>query len=172
MGGVDVTHEGFYAGTWAADVSQGLEIDLYGGYNGALGDLTYSIGATGYYYTDDFDDTYQELNLGAGYGIFSIDAAFGRYENFDGPTEDYSYIAPGLAYAGFYGLVGVFGNDFDGEYYEAGYGSRIESVGLDYKLAVIHGTGDLLGDNDGDGEEDEDTSVVFSISKSFQLLPR
>lgn len=170
MAGVDVTHAGLYAGTWAADVDQGLEIDLYGGYNGALGDLTYGIGATGYYYTDDFDDTYQELNLAAGYGIFSVAAAFGRYDNFDGPTEAYSYVAPRLGYAGFYGVVGVFGNDFDGEYYEAGYGSRFEPIGLDYKLAVIHGTGDLLGDTDADGDDDDETTVMLSISKTFQLL--
>jgi hypothetical protein len=74
-------------------------------------------------------------------------------------------------YKGFYGLVGIFGNDFDGEYYEAGYGSQFEPIGLDYKLYVVHSTDDLLGDTDGDGEDDDDTSVVFQISKTFKLFP-
>jgi uncharacterized protein (TIGR02001 family) len=171
MGGLDLKHKGFYVGTWTADVDEGLEVDLYGGYNGTLGDFSYGIGATGYYYTGDFDDTYEELNLSAGYRIFSIAAAFGQYENFDGPTEDYSFFAPRLDYKGFYALAGFFGNDFDGEYYEAGYGSQFEPIGLDYKISVIHSTEDLLGDTDGDGDPDDDDKLVFSISKTFKLLP-
>ena len=30
--GVDFEQGGFYLGTWAADVGDGLEVDLYGGY--------------------------------------------------------------------------------------------------------------------------------------------
>lgn len=181
MGGFDVQHEGFYAGTWAADVEQGLEVDLYGGYNGSIGDISYGAGVTGYYYTDDFDDTYQEVNLSAGYKVFSIAAAFGQYDNFKGSIEpgntepnrklDYSFIQPRLDYRGFYGLVGIFGNDFDGEYYEAGYGSSFEPIGLDYRVSLIYSTGSLLGDVDGDGRKDDDTQLAFSISKTFRLFP-
>jgi len=171
MGGLDVKHNGFYAGTWAADVSQGLEVDLYAGYNGSLGDFTYGIGGTGYYYTDDFDGTYEELNLSVGYKIFSIGAAFGQYDNFDGPTEDYTFVAPRIDYKGFYGLVGIFSQDADGEYYEVGYGSTFEPIGLDYKVSVVHSTEDLLGDTDEDGDDDDDTSLVFQISKTFKLYP-
>jgi uncharacterized protein (TIGR02001 family) len=182
MGGLDVKHEGFYAGTWAADVGQGLEVDLYAGYNGTIGDFTWGLGATGYYYTDDFDDTYQEANASVGWKIFSVSAAWGRYDNNEGtidggegavPNEelDYTFVAPRVDYKGFYGLVGIFGEDFDGEYYEAGYGSQFEPIGLDYKVSVIHSTDDLLGDTDGDGDEDDDTSLVLSVSKTFKLLP-
>ena len=69
--GVDYTHDsGFYLGTWGADVGLGLETDLYFGFAGG-DEFTYKIGYTGYYYTDDFDDTYNEINLGIGYGITS-----------------------------------------------------------------------------------------------------
>ena len=88
MGGLDFKASGFYLGTWGADVEQGLEVDLYGGYNGSIGDLNYGIGGTYYTYTDDFDDDYQEINLSLGYKIFSISAAIGQYDNFDGPTSD------------------------------------------------------------------------------------
>lgn len=171
MGGVDLKHAGFYLGTWAADVEQdgtdagdGLEVDLYGGYNGSFGDLSYGIGATGYFYTDDFDDDYREINLSLGYGIFSVSAAFGEYDNFDGPTEDYTFVAPRVDWKGFYGLVGLFSRDFDGEYYEAGYGSRFEPIGLDYRLSLIHSTDELTGADSGD------TSLVLSISKTFDLF--
>lgn len=181
MGGLDVKHSGFYAGTWAADVGDGLEVDLYGGYNGTIGDFTYGVGATGYYYTDDFDDTYQELNASIGYKIFSISAALGEYDNNEGLVEegadapneklDYTFVAPRVDYKGFYGLVGIFGDDFDGEYYEAGFGSNFEPIGVDYKLSIIHSTDDLLGDTDDDGDDDDDTSVVLSVSKTFKLFP-
>ena len=77
-GGIDFEHTGFYAGVWAADVGEltgdGLEIDGYFGYGGELGDFGYGVGFTGYYYTGDFDDTYQEVNLNASYGLVSVDS--------------------------------------------------------------------------------------------------
>jgi len=173
MGGLDLKSNGLYLGTWAADVGEGLEVDLYGGYNGSVGDFTYGVGATGYFYTDDFDDTYKEVNLSVGWKIFSIAAAFGQYDNFEGridggegsapnESENYTYIAPRVDYKGFYALAGFFSNDFDGEYYEAGYGSQFEPIGLDWKVSAIHSTEDLLGD-------DDDNSLVFTISKTFTL---
>jgi uncharacterized protein (TIGR02001 family) len=167
MGGLDAKVNGFYLGTWAADVEQGLEVDLYGGYNGSIGDITYGVGGTAYTYTDDFDDDYKEINLSLGYNIFSISAAIGEYDNFDGPTLDYTYIAPRVDYKGFYGLVGIFSQDFDTTYYELGYGNQFEPIGLDYKVSLIY-TDDtaILDGVDGDSE----TSLVFSISKSFGLV--
>ena len=68
-GGLDWEAGGFYAGTWLADVEQGLEYDLYAGYNASIGDFTFGIGGTGYFYTDDFDDTYLEaISAPAGSG--------------------------------------------------------------------------------------------------------
>jgi len=167
MGGLDASLNGFYLGTWAADVEQGLEVDFYGGYKGSIGDLNFGVGGTAYTYTDDFDDDYKEINLNLGYQFFSIDAAIGEYDNFDGPTLDYTYIAPRVDYKGFYGLVGIFSQDFDTTYYEAGYGNEFEPIGLDYKVSLIY-TDDtaILDGDDGDSE----TSLVFSISKSFGLV--
>ncbi len=58
QGGIDWNHEGgWYAGAWASNVSQrsypggGAEIDLYGGYNGKIGDVwSYTAGVYGYLY--------------------------------------------------------------------------------------------------------------------------
>jgi uncharacterized protein (TIGR02001 family) len=161
FGGLDVEHAGFYAGTWAAEVGQGLEYDLYAGYGGSLGDFSYGLGYTGYFYTDDFDDTYQELNFSAGYGLFSVEYALGEYDNFDGPKLDYGFLAGTLEYEGFYLKYGTFNKDFDGSYWEAGYGTEVS--GFDIGIAAIQSDKDLAG---GDSSE---TSLVFSIGKTFAL---
>ena len=158
-GGVDYEAGGFYAGTWAADVGDGLEVDLYGGYGADVGDVSLSVGFTGYYYTGDFDDTYQEINLGAGFGLLSLDVAVGQYDNFDGPTADYTYYALTLEKDGFYGKYAGFAQDFEGEYFEFGYGATVAEI--DLGIALILANDDLVGN----AEE----SIVFTISKSFDL---
>jgi len=157
--GLDYEANGFYVGTWGADVGDGLEIDGYFGYGGEVDDFSYSIGYTGYFYTGDFDDTYQEINLGGGYGIFSAEVAIGRYENFDGPTQDYTYYALMLENAGFYGKLGGFSQDFDGEYIELGYGTTLAEI--DVGVSLIIANDDLI------GEDDE--TLLFTIGKSFDI---
>jgi uncharacterized protein (TIGR02001 family) len=164
--GLDVEHRGLYAGTWAADVGDGLEVDLYAGYGGEVEDFSYAIGFTSYLYTDDFDDDYLELNLSGGYKFFTLDVAIGEYDNFSGPTLDYTFVSGTAEYNGFYGVIGVFSQDFDGEFYEAGYGNTL-SVGdtdlVDYTFSVIHSSDKLLGGKD-------DTSFVLSVSKTFDVF--
>ena len=158
-GGVDFEQNGFYAGTWAADVGDGLEVDGYFGYGGEVEDFSYSIGFTGYYYTGDFDDTYQEINLGGGYGPLSVDVAIGEYENFTGPTQDYVYYALTLEHNGFYGTYAGFSEDFDGEYLELGYGTTISEI--DVGVMLILANDDLIGN--------DDESLLFTIGKGFDL---
>ena len=160
--GLDFSQNGFYAGTWGADVGQGSEIDLYFGYEGEVSDWTYGIGATGYFYTDDFDDTYRELNLSLGYDFFSLAAAFGEYDNFAGPTVDYRFLSAAFDIGPVTFTFGTFGDDADGEYIELNYGWAFE--GLDLSFGVVHSTDDLLGTPGTD-----DTSLVFGISKTFEL---
>ena len=157
--GLDYENGGFYAGTWAADVGDGLEVDGYFGYGFDAGDVSLSVGFTGYYYTGDFDDTYQEINLGAGFGWLSLDVAVGEYDNFDGPTQDYTYYSLTVEKNGFYGKYGGFTQDFDGEYLEVGYGTTIAEI--DVSLSLILSNEDLIGEND--------EAIVFTIGKSFDL---
>ncbi len=159
-GGIDYEHGGFYVGAWAADVGDGLEVDGYFGYGTSVGDIDLSIGYTGYFYTGDFDDTYQEINLGGAFGPLSLDVAVGEYDNFDGPTLDYTYYALTLASeSGLYGTYAGFAQDFDGEYVEFGYGTTVAEI--DVGVAVIFANDDLVGD--------EEESIVFTIAKSFDL---
>ncbi len=158
-GGVDFEQGGFYAGTWAADVGDGLEVDGYFGYGGEVGDFSYGIGFTGYYYTGDFDDTYQEINLSGGYGLITLDVALGQYENFTGPTQDYTYYALTVEKSGFYGKYAGFSQDFRGEYVEVGYGTTVAEI--DLGISIIVSNKDLIGVSD--------ESAVFSIGKSFDF---
>lgn len=158
-GGLDFEKSGFYAGTWAADVKDGLEIDGYFGYGGTVGEFGYSIGYTGYFYTGDFDDTYQEINLGGSFGLVSLDVAVGEYDNFDGPTVDYTYYALTLEKNGFYGKYAGFSQDFAGEYFEAGFSTSIAD--LDVGISAIFANKDLVGSSD--------ESLVLTIGKSFDL---
>ncbi|MEJ2516202.1 MAG: TorF family putative porin [Gammaproteobacteria bacterium] len=159
-GGLDWEAGGFYAGTWLADVEQGLEYDLYAGYGGSIGDFSWGIGGTGYFYTDDFDDTYLEANFSLGWNWFTVDYAYGEYDNFDGPTLDYDFLSFTGEYNGFYATYGTFGKDFDGDYVEAGYGTEVS--GIELGVAAIWSDDTLAG---GDSE----TSLVFTIGKTFDL---
>jgi len=157
--GIDYESNGFYAGTWAADVGDGLEVDGYFGYGADVGDVSLSVGFTGYYYTGDFDDTYQEINLGAAFNIFSLDVAVGEYDNFDGPTVDYTYYSLTAEKNGFYGKYAGFSQDAEGEYLELGYGTTVSEI--DIGVSLIFSNADLV------GEDDE--AIVFTIGKAFDL---
>lgn len=157
--GLDYESGGFNLGTWAADVGDGLEVDIYGGYGADVGSFNFSVGFTGYYYTGDFDDTYQEINLGAGIGAFSLDIAVGEYDNFGGPTQDYTFASLTYAMNGFYGRYGTFSQDFDGSYFEAGYGTTVAEI--DLGLSLIFSDSDIAGDSD--------EALVFTIGKAFDL---
>lgn len=165
FGGADFSSGGFYAGAWAADVGQGLEIDYYGGYALEAGDFGLSVGGTWYTYTDDFDDEYLELNLGVSWKWLSLDAALGEYDNFGAGKLDYAFYSVTLSHGGFHGRYAVFGNDFDGSYYEAGYRGSLTTGDeplLDYAATLIYSDSTLLG-----GESD--TQLVFTLSKTFSL---
>jgi hypothetical protein len=165
--GVDYAHDsGFYLGTWGADVGDGLETDLYFGYAGGE-DFTYKIGYTGYYYTDDFDDTYNEVNLGIGYGLFALDVAIGEWDGFGTPL-DYTFTSVTLSPEKWpYFKFGSFGDDFDGDYFELGYVYSMEDMGVDLSFALV--TSDDLNVSDPDDGETGEYNIVFGIKKTIGL---
>ena len=161
--GLDYSSNGFYVGTWAAQVTDGLEVYGSFGYSGSSENenFSYSLGFTGYYYTDDFDDTYEEVNLGFAYKSFSFNSAFGEYDNFDGDTQDYTFISASYEFdSGFYITFGDVSEDFNGRYSELGYGFTLGEI--DATVKYISSDSALtghLGDN----------FLVFSIGKSFSF---
>jgi uncharacterized protein (TIGR02001 family) len=168
--GADYENSGFYIGTWAADVGDGLEVDGYFGY-GIETDagFTASLGFTGYYYTGEFDDTYQEINLNLGYSLFSLEYSVGEYDNFDGPDLDYDFLAGTVAFDnGLYGTYGTFGKDADGDYIELGWGTTVSEI--DFGIALILSSDELSDQTDDGtpfGDATESEAVVFTIGKTF-----
>lgn len=165
--GLDVGVEGLYLGTWAADVGDGAEVDFYAGFGVEVDELSLSVGGTGYFYTGQFDDTYLEANLGAGYGPLSAEFSIGQYENFGGDEQDYWFFGITAEHEGFYGTFGTFGNDFDGSYAEAGYG--FTAAELDFTISGILNDSDLSGESNEDDDPTSELTLVFGVSKTFEL---
>jgi uncharacterized protein (TIGR02001 family) len=86
---------GFFLGYWASQINysykrlgesyadrsiadfqhkKSIENDFYGGYNGKVGDIGYTVGLTGYYYVNGEHANAFETKLGASYGPFSVTA--------------------------------------------------------------------------------------------------
>ena len=166
--GVDYAHGGFYVGTWGADVGQGLETDLYFGFAG--GDkFTYKIGYTGYFYTDDKDDTSNEVNLGLGYGIFALDVAIGQYDGFGVPA-DYTFTSVTISpEKGPYYRIGSWSDDFEpsGEHFELGYTYTLEDAGIDLSIALWYAPDSPLADQD--DNETGDSKLTFGIKKNINF---
>ncbi len=84
QGGLDFeTDLGFYAGWWASSLGYGtddltttIENDLYAGFGGEVGPLSYDIGVVYYYYMDDSDSSGFEPYLGLGLGPVSFGLAY------------------------------------------------------------------------------------------------
>ncbi len=177
-GGVDFEYMGFYAGTWIADVGEGVEYDLYGGYTYTFENGIYlGAGYTSYQYSDDFDDEYNEVNLKAGgsAGDVSLDLEYsvgdynGEFGDGSGGIEgdDYDFLAATIGYNGVYLTYGDFGDDADddlGHYFELGY--TMEMAGFELTGALVHtDDADILGTDD-----DDETQGYVSISWGFDVI--
>lgn len=164
--GIDYSNGGFYVGAWTADVGDGLEVDGYFGYGiETEGGFTASLGFTGYYYTGEFDDTYEEINLNLGYKMLSFEYSVGEYDGF-GAESDYDFLGLTLAGdSGFYGTYGTFGKDADGDYIEVGYGTTIAEI--DFGVAMIYSSDEISDQTDSSGDPTESEAIVFTIGKSF-----
>ncbi len=162
--GIDYENEnGFYVGTWGADVGDGIETDLYFGYGGGSGDFSYSVGWTGYYYSDDFDDTYEEFNLSFGYGFAELGFNVGEWGG-NGAPEDYTFTSLTLnAPNGAYLTYGSHGDDFSGSYVEIGYG--FEWQGLDLAIGLISADGLTVSQDNSKA----DKNMFFSIGKGLDI---
>ena len=162
QGGFDYAHSsGFYIGNWDADVGNGLENDLYFGYS--AGDkVKWKVGYTGYFYSDDFDDTYNEVNLGLYYGIFSLDVAVGKWDGF-GNRQDYTFTSITIQPSkGPYYKIGGFSQDFSGSYFELGYTTHLKDLDVDLNFAWDHSSDLKVSQTAG-----ADNAIVFGIKKTL-----
>jgi uncharacterized protein (TIGR02001 family) len=157
--GLDLGVGGLYAGTWAADVGDGAEVDLYAGFGFDVGPLSLGIGGTGYFYTGEFDDTYLEANLLAGIGPVGVEFSIGQWDG--DPKSDYTFLGVTAGHLGFFGTLGSHGGDFSGSYAEVGY--EFEVAGLDMGISWIHNDEDLS------GLGRSDNALVLGITRTFTI---
>jgi len=73
QGGFDYESELWYAGVWASNVSEGIEMDVYAGFTPTTGPVDWDLGAVGYFYPGADDDgaefDYYELKVGASHDV-------------------------------------------------------------------------------------------------------
>lgn len=174
-GGLDYSHEsGFYAGTWASSVWEGLgyELDLYLGFGGSVGDFSYDVSFWEYLYpTADVDSSLTDTDtsdfvISIGYDIFSAAA----YIVADSDAVDGIYFTVGLDWGKFGVTYGIWTGDVTDISSEDG--------GLDYShLTLSYNPVDTLtfklskafaGDN-ADGFLEEDPLFQVSYTWNFDL---
>ena len=90
--------------------------------------------------------------------MFSVSYNVGEWEVEAGPDQDYDFLSATVEHEGFYGTYGTWGKDFDGDYFEVGYGTEV--AGFDVGIAVVSNSKELAGTT-------SDENLVFSIGKSF-----
>ena len=169
--GLDVGVGALSFGTWLADVGDGTEIDFFGSVGVDVGEGSLSVGGTAYLYTGEFDETYLEVNLGAGYGPLSVEFSIGQYDSPPeggaiGDKQDYWFLGVTAEHEGFYGTVAGFGMDFSGNYGEVGYG--FSAADLDFTISGILNDSALAAELPGQ-EKTPNLTLVFGISKTFGL---
>ena len=139
-GSLDYAHEsGAYAGIWASSEEAGTETDLYFGYAGEAGGLSYDVSFWEYLYPSD--------NALTGPGSDLTDS-------------DLSELIVGLGYADV-GLTVYFGNDADG-------GSDYEYITLDYTFGdfnILYGTWQF--DEAGTPDGDAHLTLAYSVTDNF-----
>ncbi len=160
--GLDYESGGFNIGTWAADVDDGVEVDIYGGYSLELeSGITLGLSGTSYQYTGTFDSAYNEVTFSTGFGMFSLDYSQGTWDGMvNDPLaakQDYTILVLGVEYKGFTGKYGTYGDQFTGDYFDLSYSTTINDLDVGFGLLI---SGKDL---------DDDESFYFSLSKSFDL---
>ena len=168
--GADLEAGNFYAGTWWADVDKGMEYDIYAGLNFSMGPADMYLGVTGYYYSDNFDDDYEEVNFGIAMGNLAIDAAVGEYKKgVVGNTKDHNYSFTSVSYdlteiTGLpltYSFGAWGGSKLQGEVHTLSFTKTIE--GVDVGLEVAKNSDDITGS----ASNKDTTFALFTLGYSF-----
>lgn len=185
QGGFDLEHSsGLYGGIWGSNVDfndgdeANVEVDLYGGYSGALQDVTYDVGVIYYAYPGadsslDYDFWEGSFGLGYDFDIFSTSASINYSPEYFGNSGDAQYYALGVdvPLPADFTLSGHVGyQDIDDEaafgvpdYTDWSVGLGYNWEGFDLSLQYI----DTDLDEPGECSDGCDSRVIFGVSRSF-----
>ena len=158
--GADAEVGNFYVGTWMADVDTGIEMDVYGGYGFTILGMDSYIGATGYYYSDNFDSDYEEINTGLSYGNVSYDYSVGKYKT--ATEQDYSWSEVTMSFTDNLSVsYGEWGKDLKGSVTKVNFNKTIHDI--DFGVEV----GKNDSDTTGAAKYVDTTYATFSLGISF-----
>ena len=158
--GADAEVGNFYVGTWMADVDTGIEMDVYGGYGFTILGMDSYIGATGYYYSDNFDSDYEEINTGLSYGMISYDYSVGKYKTTT--EQDYSWSEVTMSFTDNLSVsYGEWGKDLKGSVTKVNFNKTIHDI--DFGVEV----GKNDSDTTGAAKYVDTTYATFSLGISF-----
>ncbi len=185
QGGFDVTHKsGLYAGIWGSNVDFNdgdeaqLELDVYGGYSGAIQNLNYDIGLIYYAYPgadNSLDYDFWEASVAAGYDfdVCSVSAALNYSPEYFGDSGDALYysaavdvpLPASLTLSTHLGYQTIDDNAAFGvpDYLDWSIGLGYSIEGFDLSLQYIDT--DLR--EPGECADGCDARIIFGISKSF-----
>jgi uncharacterized protein (TIGR02001 family) len=193
-GGLEYGHDsGFYTGIWTSSEAGVIEYDLYAGFAGEAGEISYDLGVAQYRYSaggtvraqfnDDDEFTgfaenarkgadFQEFYIGLGFGNFGLDAAFGfgKFGQTDEDVKD-NYFALSYAYDKFGILLGYY----DLEDFEADVDGDVVKIDpsymhLDLSYEIYDGltfTYSQIIDEEEDGFWDKSSTFMVSYEFSF-----
>ncbi|MDH3527350.1 MAG: TorF family putative porin [Gammaproteobacteria bacterium] len=188
QGGFDWSHDsGFYVGTWASNVDSSffndpqdpqLEIDLYAGFGGELGNgISYDFGILHYDYPGaDAADT-DELYISGSMSGFTVSLNYSDELAFVGSKESAYYLAAGyeMSLPQDFGLSVHIGLS-DGDAFDPGKPTGLPDSIVDWSIGISKSVAGVdLGltyvDSDADDatffDDLADSRIVFSISKSL-----
>lgn len=187
QGGIDYASDsGFYAGTWASNVKYGAddvysyEHDIYFGYSGESGDISYDVGYLYYNYDTEAGFDFGEIYGTVGYGNFSATLyVLANAEPDEEPGQDFgfgstTYLSLNYAYALENGTeVGFHIGSHQGDFSEAFNG--VPGDYIDYSLSLskdgfgfmISGTD--LDDSGPDAYDNDSMKFTVSYAVDFEL---
>ncbi|MDG4811701.1 TorF family putative porin [Hydrogenovibrio sp. 3SP14C1] len=184
QGGIDYESDsGVYVGTWLSNVDtggaksqHGLEYDLYGGWAGTAGGVDLGVGYAGYFYTNGFDQMYNELNLSAGFGGVTIAFNPGVYDKPDAKghsttnyynanvSGDIGPISATLGYNDWDTSTGSTKSGAVNTYVELSYSKEL-TKGLDGSITYMGSQAE-----DAAGKSDIQNYLVFGVTSTFDIM--
>lgn len=96
-GGLDLAMDSFYLGTWVSNVDFGddttSEQDIYFGYAGEAGSVSYDVGYISYIYAGGDDLDFAEIYASVGTGGFSLTYSYLVSADWDADSGDETYLS-------------------------------------------------------------------------------
>ena len=186
-GGIDYAADsGFYIGTWASNVSYAAddvysyEHDMYGGFAGEAGGISYDIGYLYYNYDAEAEFDFGEVYGSIGFGAFTLGLnVLANTEADEGPGQDFGFGEATYLYADYTTEVGdgielgFHIGRHEGDFSEAFNGVPGEYI--DYNISLSKNgfsfmiTSTDLGDAGPDALDNDDVKFVVGYGMDFEL---